>query len=380
MNSSKKLIYIANLRLPTEKAHGIQIAKMCEALTGQGIKVKVVAPFRFSRIKTDFFKYYGVNRSFAFKKIFSPDFYLPGKLNWVAFQIKNFISAAILAIYVLVQKPDIIYSRDELPLYLLSFFKKHLVFEIHKFSTRKLLFYRRFKKLNLKIIAVSRGNKEELLRLGFREYNIVIAHDGVDLKNFDLDIDKKEAREKLGLPQDKVFIGYIGQLKTMGMEKGIGILIKAFKMINLLNKDLMLVIVGGREEDLREYESSENILFLGHKPYNLIPHCLKAFDILAMPFPYNQHYAFYMSPLKLFEYMASRRPIVTTDLPSIREILNEKNSVLVKPENSKNLADGIKFVLENKSLAENLANQAFQDVKSYTWQKRAEMILEFIKK
>ena len=60
------------------------------------------------------------------------------------------------------------------------------------------------------------------------------------------------------------------------------------------------------------------------------------------------------------------------------KILNEKNSVLIEPENPKNLAEGIKFTLENESLVENLANQAFQDVKNYTWNKRTSKILDFI--
>jgi len=376
-----KLAYILNQRLPTEKAYGIQIAKMCEVFGDLKLDVVLIAPYRISRIKNNLFEYYGVRSNFKFKKIFSPDFYLPGKLNWAAFQIKNFISAVILTIYVLVQKPDIIYSRDELPLYLLSFFKKNIFFEIHKFSGRKKIFYKRFKKLNFKIIAISKGNREELLKTGLKENNIIVAPDGVDLEKFsDLAPDDKSAiRKQLNLPQNKKIIGYVGQLKTMGMEKGIGALIKAFKITNLQNKDLMLAIVGGREEDLGEYESSEDILFFGPKPHNLIPRYLKAFDILTMPFPYNQHYAFYMSPLKLFEYMASKRPIVAADLPAIREILNENNAVLVKADSVQSLSEGIKKLLEDENLAKKLSEQAFRDVQNYTWKKRAENIFEFIK-
>ncbi|TSC90056.1 MAG: group 1 glycosyl transferase [Parcubacteria group bacterium Gr01-1014_2] len=376
-----KMIYISNQRLPTEKAYGIQITKMCEAFGDLKLEVVLVAPYRISRIKNNLFEYYGVRSNFKFKNIFSPDFYLPGRLNWVAFQIKNFISAVILTIYVLVNKSDIIYSRDELPLYLLSFFKKNIFFEIHKFSGRKKIFYRRFKKLNLKIIVISKGNRKELFKIGFKENNMIVASDGVDLdkfSNFEPD-DKSAIRKRLNLPQNKRIIGYVGQLKTMGMEKGIGTLIKAFKMINLQSKDLMLVIVGGSEEDLGEYESSEDILFLGHKPYNLIPHYLKAFDVLTMPFPYNQHYAFYMSPLKLFEYMASKRPIVATDLPATREILNENNAVLVKADSAQSLFEGIKKLLEDEYLAKKLSEQAFQNVQNYTWSKRSKRILEFIK-
>jgi len=85
-----------------------------------------------------------------------------------------------------------------------------------------------------------------------------------------------------------------------------------------------------------------------------------------------------MSPLKMFEYMASKRPIIASGLPSIREILNENNAVLVRPGDYKDLADGIEKVIINKELSGRLAEQAFKDAQEYSWEKRAERILDFI--
>ena len=73
--------------------------------------------------------------------------------------------------------------------------------------------------------------------------------------------------------------------------------------------------------------------------------------------------------------MASKRPIVASDLPSLREILHEKNAVLVKPDSPADLAAGLKKVLDDPLGSQVLAEQAFQDVKQYTWQNRAKMIL-----
>ena len=98
-----------------------------------------------------------------------------------------------------------------------------------------------------------------------------------------------------------------------------------------------------------------------------------------MPFPYNQHYAYYMSPLKMFEYMAAKRPIIASDLPSVCEVLNKENAILVKPDNPESLAQGIKKILEDKELANKMSYQAFSDVENYTWHKRVENILNFIK-
>ena len=83
--------------------------------------------------------------------------------------------------------------------------------------------------------------------------------------------------------------------------------------------------------------------------------------------------------MKLFEYMASGNPIVASDLPSIREILNETNAVLVKPDDSKELVNGVIKVLRDDDLSGKISKQALENIKEYTWQKRADKIISFIK-
>lgn len=379
----RTLLYIANHRLPTEKAYGIQIAKMCEAFAAQGLEAELVVPTRRSFIREDFFDYYGVKRNFRVTELFSPDFYWPGKLDYLAFWIKNIISAFALARYAAKQKPDFIYSRDELPLYFLSFFKKNLIFEAHKFSKARKIFYKNFKRKNLRVIAISQNLKNEFVKFGFKPENILVAHDGVDLKDFDIETTKEEAKKKFNLPQNKILLGYVGQLRTMGMEKGIDLAIKSLK---LLPEDVNLVLVGGGKEDIDFYREltiredlKDKVIFTGQIKHSLIPFYLKSFDVLLMPFPRIHHYEFYMSPLKLFEYMASRRPIVVSDLPSIREILDDQTAVFFESDNPEQLAGSIKKVIQDDDLAETISTKAFEKVQNYTWQKRAEKILEFIK-
>lgn len=381
-----KLLYLSNLRLPTEKAYGIQITKMCEAFSEKVI-VELVIPTRNNSIDKTVFEYYGVKNSFKVKILSSPDFYFPGKLDKVAFLIKNFLSALVLFRYVLLKKTDIVFSRDELPLYFLSFFKKNLIFEAHKFSSRRFRYYSRFKRAGIRIIVISAGLRDEFVKFGFKPGKILVAHDGVDIEQFNILESQEECRRKLGLPLDKKLIGYVGQLKTMGMEKGIGVLLEAFAILKKDFDNLSLVIVGGDKEDVASYKeisqkrglTENDVLFVGRKEYKEIPYYLRSFSVLVMPFPNKPHYALYMSPLKLFEYMASGRPIVTSDLPTVREVLDSNNSVLVEPDNAKSLSIGIKKIVNDENLTKIISEKASEKIKNLTWVKRAIKILEFIK-
>ena len=68
-----KLIYFANVRIPTKKAHGLQIMKMVEAFALSGLEIELIIPWRFSKTKGDPFDYYQVKRIFKIKKLPSLD-------------------------------------------------------------------------------------------------------------------------------------------------------------------------------------------------------------------------------------------------------------------------------------------------------------------
>ena len=373
-----KLLYLANLRLPTEKAYGIQIAKTCEAFADCGLDLLLLYPNRNNKIKEDIFSYFSVKNNFKTKKLYSPDFYWPGSLDKFSFHIKNFVSAVALSVFALRNKFDVIYSRDELIIFLLSFFKSNLVFEAHRLSKQKMLFYRWFKIKNTKIVAITKSLKRELCDIGFSGEDILVAPDGVDLREFDLSLFKNEARLKVGLPQDKKIIMYTGHLFGW---KGAQILLQTAR--NFQPDDALFVFVGGTEFDVKNFrekaEGLNNVWILGHSPRREVPLYLKAADVLILPNSAKYDVSSkYTSPLKLFEYMASGRPIVASDLASVREVLNDKNAILVKPDDPGNLAEGIAKIFRDNFLGERLTEEARKNVKDYTWTKRTASILNFI--
>lgn len=97
-----------------------------------------------------------------------------------------------------------------------------------------------------------------------------------------------------------------------------------------------------------------------------------------MPFPDTPHYRNHMSPVKMFEYMASKVPIIATDLPTIREVLDEESAIMVSPGDPAALSQAMKRTFAEPGIARLLAERAYEKVSEYSWQRRTERILEHI--
>ncbi len=383
-----KLIYIANARIPTEKAHGIQIMKMCEAFASRGLEVELIASKNKDESEEDIFKFYGIERKFKITRIFSVNIFnikAMGKLA-VVLQLTSF-AAGVFFHFLLnkekYSKDSIFYFRDELSPCLMIFLSKNIFAEFHGFIKRH-KYYKRFLAKAGGLVLITRKAKEEFVKLGLKSEKILVAPDGVDLNIFALDLSKEEARRRLNLPQDKKILGYTGRFTTMGMDKGIMDILKALRIIN---GNILFLAVGGSKKDIDFYQKqaeylnvADKIFFISYVGQAELAVYQKSCDALLMPFPNKEHYAYYMSPLKMFEYMASKRPIVATDLLSIREVLSQSNAVIVKPDDPQDLARGIKKVLSDEELAEKISSQAFEDAKKYTWKERVKNIINFIQK
>ncbi len=380
-----RITYITNSRIPTEKAHGFQVMKMCEAFSNAGVELELWIPGRFNQIKENPFSYYSIRETFGIKRIPVIDLIPLEKFLGPIVSLIESISFAIFILFYLPKKDleNVIYSRDQFICWFLSFLNRKFIYEIHSFP-KNLHWYKRLWRRAYRLVAITQGLKDLLIKQGIKAEKIVVAPDGVDLEAFNVvNQSKEELKIELGLPTGDFLVGYIGKFKTLDMEKGIKTMIKA---LPLLVKDIKMVFVGGEELEIKEYKNLANRLnvstqcfFIDYQPYSKVIKYTKAMDALVIPFPNFPHYAFYTSPLKLFEYMASGRPIIASDLPALKEILSDKSALFFKPDDENDLARAIKMLKLSQTLGYHLSQQALADVKNYTWSNRAKKILEFIK-
>lgn len=379
-----RLHYIVNARIPTEKAHGLQIVKMCEAFAEHGLKVTLVTPFRIQKHEMrgiSAFEYYNVKELFRIKKLPMPDLihisgFLPVKIGTLLFHIHDMLFSILSTIYSVFGGSDIIFTRDSKVAFFASFFRP-VIYESHMYPESKIdRFFEKRAFCRCKFfIVITDKLKEIYIENGYDKGRIHVLHDAVDISKFDIDVQKKDARKKLGTPVNDKIVVYTGHLYRW---KGVYTLIDASKYI-----DAQIILVGGLEDDIKKVQkyisknNIKNVRMVGHVTPGEVPLYLKAADVLVLPnSAEDKRSIYYTSPLKVFEYMASRRPIVASDLPSIREILDESCAVMVAPDTPEALAEGINRVLNDNELADNIAKNAYSKVKRHTWTERSRTILE----
>jgi glycosyltransferase involved in cell wall biosynthesis len=396
MNKPFRLIYVANIRLPTEKAHGLQIMQNCEAFAQEGADVALWAAGRVNAPALrgiDPFAHYGVERCFALRRLPTLDLLplvpgrsdLPARLIF-ALQLVTFTLAALLN--ALFTRADVFYSRDSLLLLALSCIKPRskLAYEAHSRAHGRIggAIQRAVIRRVGAVFTTTGKLREELIALGAAPECTHVAHDGIRAARFDPLSSRAEARTALGWSPDATIVGYVGRLQTMDMDKGVGDLVTALAPL----PGAHLALVGGPDamaEALRARWAAlggnpSAFLYAGQVTPDRVPLHLAALDICAMPFPWTTHFAYYASPIKLFEYMAAGRAIVASDLPSTAEIVRAGETALLYPPGDVHaLAGALRTLHDDPTLRERMGAAARAEAMThYTWAARARRILREI--
>jgi glycosyltransferase involved in cell wall biosynthesis len=234
-------------------------------------------------------------------------------------------------------------------------------------------------------VTITNGLKSELERRFGNRAHVEVVPDGVrppsPLRGFGETgrhvTDDQESSVPPGAVPSMFTIGYAGHLYPW---KGVDLVIEAIASL----QDARGLIIGGhdKEADLARVKAlaeerfcSLRILFTGMLPPPDVAAKLRDADVLVLPNPPSALSQAFTSPLKLFEYMASGRPIVASDLPSFREVLTDgANALLFEAGNPQALTAAIRRIKEDPALGRRLAAQALADVRDYSWARRAEKL------
>lgn len=371
-----KIAYIVNARMPTEKAHGYQITRMCVAFTEKGAEVELIVPARKNTITEDVFSYYGLPRVFSMRVVGS--LFLDTIADFVPFLGFRFRSLFFLARLSLLRLPKdtVIYSRDPEVVWLFGVRGYSAVYDAHRFPERREAFFLFLIRHARVVVANSGGTARAFEKRGISR--VLVAHNAVDVSAFIGLPERKILRDDLGLPQEKKIAMYVGHLYAW---KGIDIVFDAAEKLKS-RSDVVFLFVGGTERDVAKYKhisqerALSNVRILGHQKKETVPKFLSTADILLLPnLATTNESSMYTSPIKMFEYMASGVPIIASNLPSLREVLNTQNALLVPPGDADAIAVAISTLLEDPAQAHTLSSQAHADVASHTWENRAESII-----
>ena len=399
-----RLIYLANVRLPTEKAHGLQIVQNCEAFAECGIHTELWVANRFNteamREVVDLYHHYGVRPNFEIHRLPTLDLLplVPNRSDgWAkiifALQMVTFAWVAFFRAWV--TSADIFYSRDLRLLALLSLIKprRSLAYEAHQIAHSAIS--RALQRWVLGRVgtlitttALLRADVLDLLPRQSPAYqhhteHSLVAHDGFSEARFSDLPSQADARAQAGWDATAFIVGYVGRLHTMQMGKGVDTLLEALLQV----EGVTLALVGGPDDMAEELKAywlehglpAERFLYAGQVAPSVVPAYLRAFDVCVMPLPFTPHFAYHASPLKLFEYMASERVVIATDLPGWADVVRDnENALLVPPSDPVAMAQAV-HRLQDVSLRVRLAQTARRDALAhYTWRARAERILHAI--
>ena len=364
------MFYLFHGRFPSEKAAAVYTHENAKAFSESGAMMTVVAPRRFGRKKTP---------TVPYRIVLVPTldfFWLPG-LRPLAFWLSYIVYSIAACCYLLVAAPRdaFIISNEPLPLFLASHFFRNTLYEIHDFPEHHTWFYGMLLRRVRFILATNQWKRDALKeRFSVLTNRVIVEPNGVDVDAFALSVSVSEARSRVGVTHDDMIVLYTGHLYGW---KGVDTLAQA---ATFLPEGVRVVFVGGTAEDLasfqERYDKVPNIEMVGHVSHALIPLWLRAADILVLPNTAREEIsAQYTSPMKLFEYLASGRPIIASDIPSIRAVVSDAQVLFVSPDNPAELAESVKRVWSDSDAAQYRVAAAQELAQKHSWERRAARIL-----
>ncbi len=375
-----KIYYVVNARLPTEKAHGIQIAKMCEALIEQGMALELIVPRRGRDFRT-LREFYGLRVDVPMTRLWVPDWYG----SRIGFAVSSLFFAVRYFFHLWRKEksgePRIIYTTDldQFSFFLIPFLGVPYFVEMHDAKKKTVPFSLLLNRAR-GIIVINGIIKRELTDVfKLKDDVLLVLPNGVDLSMFRSQESVESARAALDISKSRTIAMYMGRVYVW---KGLDVLPAVASKL----PDVLFYIVGGTAEEMRAIgamdKQPENLICVGLRPFQEIPRWLRAADVLIATGTNKNAYSFlHTSPMKLFEYAAAERPIVAARTPAIEQIFPEQSVFFYQPDSSDDMVKQIKLVLGDAISRVSHFTRAYQEIELYyQWENRARFALGFIRK
>lgn len=365
---SRRITYIANIGFPTGKAYGIrgQIAKMCEAFIRNGIRVELITPKLEKTTSEEVAAFYGLSLPPG-NLIISPAWVPPiSRASRIGFLLSCFVFS-ITSVLRARRKREIIYSLDldHFSFITIPFLRRPYFFEIHS-NKKDTFFHRRLFKYASGIIAINNNVKNSLEEtFPVLKGKIIVHPNGVDHRLY---------QQTSPLLIQKPAVVYTGSFDDW---KGLQVVVGAAEEL----PDVNFYLVGGKKEALAAGGNMfpPNIFVHGPKPFTEIPKWQNAADILLVTGTKKDEYSYnYTSPLKLFEYMATQKPIVAARTKAIENVVSSDIVFFYEPDDANDLARVIERVFSSTEDVRRKTSAAFEKSKLLSWDARARSITSFI--
>ena len=361
-----RIVCVSATQVPSDTANSIQVMKVCQAFVQTGHQVTLLVPEnqRSAISNQQLLEHYGLQTAFPIE-------WLPGRSRrlfpWRAVRRARRLEADLLYAWPL----------QSATLGLLAGMPSMV--ELHDFPSG------RFGPLWLRLFIALPGRKRLLpitdaLRraLDLPQKQTVIAADGVDLERYASLPDPVSARRLLGLPSAPTVLCTGHLYPGRGADLFLGLAAKF--------PQASFVWVGGRPADVLAWQERAaglaNVVFTGFVPNERIPLYQSAADVLLMPYQNavatssGGNTEEVCSPMKMFEYMAAGRAILSSNLPVLREVLDETMAVFCQPDLAEAWESALGELLKDEKRRQALGRCARAAVEQYSWVKRAQRVLE----
>jgi glycosyltransferase involved in cell wall biosynthesis len=368
-----KIVCISSAQVPSDTANSIQVMKVCQAFKQLGHEVTLLLP----EPRPSLSEAAGLQKHYGLQSLFEIE-WLPVR-NRRAFPMRAGRRARQL-------KPDLLYAWpiQSATLGLLNGFPSML--EMHDLPTGTFgpLWFRVFlaQPGRKRLLPITAALREALERRypALPKEQVMIASDGVDLERYASLPDAENARRDLGLPKVQTV------LCTGHLYAGRGA--DLFLKLAMKFPQASFVWVGGRPGDVTDWknraagQSLSNVIFTGFVPNERIPLFQSAADVLLMPYQRSVatssggNTAAICSPMKMFEYMAAGRAILTSDLPVLHEVLDDSMALFCPPDDFGSWEAGLTTLLVDEKRCQALGQAACRAVTKYSWIERARGLLQ----